>query len=88
MSNELKVGDFCSAVTDVGVRQGICANFSDDGYSFKMECESGAEHAGLLKNATLVSDDSLWGSTKEFVAEWRDKNLNTSSLRTNPKPKF
>ena len=84
--DELKVGDFCTAVTDVGARQGICSEFFVDGFSFKMECESGAVHTGILKGAVIVPDERLWGDTKEFVAEWREKNFNTPSL--SPKPKF
>lgn len=70
---KVKAGDFITASQkglpkEEGIRQGI---FIDKNTMF---CESVGK-IEISRIHAIVPDENLWGSTKEFVVNWRKDNL-------------
>ena len=68
----MKKGGFVTAnVSMYGFpRQGIVQKIQNN--RLIIVGESGRKYV-CYKNATVVPDENLWGSTKEFVRRWRKK---------------
>jgi len=71
----MQIGDFVT-LRIVGrnltaIRQGVVAEIHDDG-TVQVHGESGEQYHGQ-KDASVVSDHSLWGSTAIFVQDERER---------------